>query len=314
MTTTAVRPATAEPSATQGVKHRPTWEQALVYVVVGLPVVGVIAAVYLAAAHGGISWTDAGIAFAFYLVSGFGVTVGFHRYFTHQSFQAKRPLKVAMAVAGSLALEGPVIRWVADHRRHHANSDKDGDPHSPWRFGRSTGGLLKGLWWAHTGWLFDREQTSSRRWAPDLLADPDLRRVNKLFPFIALGSLALPALIGWAITGTAAGAFTAYIWGGLVRIFVVHHVTWSINSLCHVVGSQPFKSRDEARNLAWLAIPSFGESWHNLHHADPKSARHGVDKGQIDTSAGLIRIFEKLGWASEVRWPTEQRLERVRVG
>ena len=313
MTTTTVRPPAADPAAAPGVKHRPTWEQALVYAVVALPVLGVLAAVYLAIQHGGISWVDAGIAFAFYLISGFGVTVGFHRYFTHQSFTAKRPLKIALAVAGSLALEGPVIRWVADHRRHHANSDKDGDPHSPWRFGRSTGGLLKGLWWAHTGWLFDREQTSSRRWAPDLLADPDLRRVNKLFPLIALGSLAVPTLLGWAITGTAMGALTAYIWGGLVRIFVVHHVTWSINSLCHVVGSQPFKSRDEARNLAWLAIPSFGESWHNLHHADPKSARHGVDKGQIDTSAGLIRIFERLGWASEVRWPTEQRLERVRV-
>jgi stearoyl-CoA desaturase (Delta-9 desaturase) len=305
--------AIAEAPLAPSTKLRPLWEQALVYVVVGLPTIGLVVGVWLAATHGGISAVDVGIALAFYLLSGFGITVGFHRYFTHQSFKARRGLKIALAVCGSLALEGPVIRWVADHRKHHAHSDGDEDPHSPWRFGRSTRGLLRGLWWAHTGWLFDREQTSARRWAPDLIADRDLMRLNKLFPVLALSSLIVPTLLGWAITGTAAGAFSAYVWGGLVRILVVHHVTWSINSLCHVVGQKPFRSDDEARNLAWLAIPSFGESWHNLHHADPKLARHGVDKGQVDTSAALIRGFERLGWAYDVKWPEPARLERVRA-
>ncbi len=295
-----------------GTKRRPGWEQALVYVVVGLPVVGLIVAVLLAINYGGISWTDAGIAFVFYLVSGFGVTVGFHRLFTHQAFKTNRPLKIALAIAGSLALEGPVIRWVADHRKHHAYSDAEGDPHSPWRFGSSTRGLLKGLVWAHTGWLFDREQTSARRWAPDLIADPDLMKINKLFPVIALASLLAPTLMGYALTGTAMGAFTAYVWGGLVRILVVHHVTWSINSLCHVIGERPYKTVDKASNVSWLALISFGESWHNLHHADPKCARHGVEKGQLDTSAEVIRLFEKAGWATDVRWPTEKRMARLR--
>ncbi|MBW3639012.1 MAG: fatty acid desaturase, partial [Actinobacteria bacterium] len=289
-------------------KRRPGWEQALVYVVVGLPVVGLIVGVVLAAMFGGISGTDVGIAFLFYLISGFGVTVGFHRLFTHQSFQTNRPLKIALAIAGSLALEGPVIRWVADHRKHHAFSDDEGDPHSPWRFGDSPRALFKGLLWAHTGWLFDREQTSARRWAPDLIADPDLRKINKLFPVIALSSLLAPTLMGYALTGTAMGAFTAYIWGGLVRILVVHHVTWSVNSLCHVIGERPYKTMDQASNVSWLAIVSFGESWHNLHHADPKCARHGVEKRQIDTSAAVIELFEKAGWATNVRWPTEKRM------
>jgi stearoyl-CoA desaturase (delta-9 desaturase) len=309
MTTTDARPVTPTP----GVKQRATWEQALVYLVVFLPVVGVGVGAYLAATDGWLSWTDVIVFVAFYLVSGLGITVGFHRYFTHQSFVAKRPLKIALALAGSLALQGPVIRWVADHRRHHAYSDMEGDPHSPWRFGRDGRSLVKGFWWAHTGWLFDREQTSARRWAPDLCADPDLRAVNKAFPIIALASLGLPAVAGFALTGTASGAFSAYVWAGLVRIFLIHHVTWSINSICHVTGTQPFTSKDEARNVRWLAIPSFGESWHNLHHADPKSARHGVNKGEIDTSALLIRSWEKLGWVSEVRWPTEERIARLKA-
>jgi stearoyl-CoA desaturase (delta-9 desaturase) len=302
------RPARTVP----GIKSRPGWELPLVYLVVGLPVVGLAVGLVLATQYGGISLVDAGIALGFYLFTAFGVTVGFHRYFTHQSFKTGRTLKIVLAIAGMMALEGGVITWVADHRRHHAYSDDEGDPHSPWRYGRSPLGLLRGLWWAHTGWLFDSEKTSARRWAPDLVADPDLIKLNKLFPVFALASLGLPALIGYAVTGTAAGAFSAFIWGALVRILVVHHVTWSVNSLCHVIGDRPFKTKDQASNVNWLAIVSLGESWHNLHHADPKCARHGVEKGQVDPSAGLIRIFEKLGLVWDVRWPTEQRLARIR--
>jgi stearoyl-CoA desaturase (delta-9 desaturase) len=295
-----------------GVKSRPRWEMPLVYLVVLLPVAGLVAGVVLATQHGGISLLDAGIALGFYLFTAFGITVGFHRFFTHQSFKAGRGLKIVLAIAGMMGLEGGVITWVADHRRHHAFSDVEGDPHSPWRYGHSPFGLLRGLWWAHTGWLFDSEKTSATRWAPDLVADPDLIKLNKLFPVFAVASLGLPALIGFAVTGTAGGAFSAFIWGALVRILFVHHVTWSVNSLCHVIGERPFKTKDKASNVNWLAIVSLGESWHNLHHADPKCARHGVEKGQIDPSAGLIKIFEKTGLVWDVRWPTEQRLERIR--
>lgn len=314
--------ATAHPSGTIGPDgtsthppgvggRRPLWEMGLVLFVVAAPTVGVPLAAWLALGQG-ISIFDATLTVVLYLVSALGVTIGFHRLFTHKSFTANRPLTIMLAVCGSLALQGPLIRWVADHRRHHAFSDRDGDPHSPWRYGRSGSGLIRGLWHAHTGWLFDRERTSARRWAPDLLADRDVLFVHKAFPLIGIASLAGPTLLGYAVTGTLRGAIATYVWAGLVRAFAVHHVTWSINSLCHVVGKRPFETRDEASNVWWLALPSFGESWHNMHHADPRCARHGVERHQVDVSAGLIRAFEKAGWATDVRWPDEARLARLR--
>jgi stearoyl-CoA desaturase (delta-9 desaturase) len=218
-----------------------------------------------------------------------------------------------LAVAGTLAIEGPLDRWVADHRKHHAFSDKDGDPHSPWRFGESVPALMKGLFYAHMGWLFDIEQTSRRKYAPDLIDDPAMRRVSRAFPLIVLVSVFLPAVLGGLLTWSWWGALTAFFWAGLVRIALVHHVTWSINSICHVVGEHPFKSRDRSGNVWWLAIPSFGESWHNLHHADPTCARHGVEKGQIDLSARLIAWMEKAGWVWDVRWPKATRLDSRRA-
>jgi stearoyl-CoA desaturase (delta-9 desaturase) len=266
----------------------------------------------------GLSWRDVVLSLAFYAVSGHGITVGFHRYFTHGSFKAGRPLRVALAVAGSLAVEGPVTRWVADHRRHHAYSDKEGDPHSPWRYGTSFGALCKGLFHAHIGWLFDVEQTDQKRFAPDLLADRDVARVNRLFPLWVVVSLGLPALLGgaWAAAvgqSAAVGALTAFFWASVVRMAVLHHVTWSINSICHAVGERPFRTRDQSRNVWPLAFISMGESWHNLHHADPTAARHGVDRWQIDSSAECIRGLEKLGWATDVRWPKQERLAAKRV-
>jgi stearoyl-CoA desaturase (delta-9 desaturase) len=218
-----------------------------------------------------------------------------------------------MAIAGSLAIEGPIIRWVADHRRHHAFSDKPGDPHSPHEYGEGVAALTKGLWHAHVGWLFDPEQTSLEKYAPDLLADDDIVKVHKQFPWLVAVSLLLPPVLGFAFTGTIAGTLTAFFWGSLVRVFVLHHVTWSINSICHTFGSKPFKTRDMSTNFWPLAIISMGESWHNLHHADPTAARHGVDRGQLDSSARLIWLFEKAGWAYDVRWPVRDRLEKVRA-
>jgi stearoyl-CoA desaturase (delta-9 desaturase) len=303
----------ARPAETPDV--RPTWEQAVLYVVVILPFLGVLVGIWLAAALGrGPSLLDAALAVAFFTVAGHGVTVGFHRLFTHGSFTARRGLRIGLALAGSLAIEGPVIRWVADHRRHHAFSDREGDPHSPWRFGSTPRAVVKGLWWAHTGWLFDRERTDKQRFAPDLLADKDLRAIHAAFPALALTSLLLPGVLGYLLSGGSwTAAWTALLWAGLVRVFVLHHVTWSINSICHVVGARPFVTRDKATNVWPLAILSMGESWHNLHHADPTCARHGVDPGQLDSSAAFIRGFERLGWATDVRWPRSDRLDRRRV-
>ncbi len=316
---TTAREAGAAPRATVRVprsdlddEKATTGQRALVGVFVVVPLLALIAAIPVAWAWGFLGWHDAIIALVFYWVSGLGITVGFHRYFTHGSFKAKTALRVALAVCGTLAIEGPVFNWVADHRRHHKYSDKEGDPHSPWRYGDDWKALSKGLVFAHVGWLFDPNKTSKEKFIPDLLADARVRRVHQLFPALVLTSLLLPALIGGLWSMSWYGALTAFFWGSLVRIALLHHVTWSINSICHTFGSEEFEVRDKSRNVAWLAIASFGESWHNLHHADPTCARHGVLKGQLDPSARVIWAFEKLGWAYDIRWPDAGRLEAKR--
>jgi stearoyl-CoA desaturase (delta-9 desaturase) len=278
---------------------------------IAVPFLAVLAAVPVAWGWG-LGWHDLVIALVAYVVSGLGITVGFHRYFTHGSFKAARPLKIALAVAGSLAIEGPVVRWVADHRRHHAFSDRAGDPHSPWRYGETAGALAKGLLHAHLGWMFHTEQTNPRRYAPDLLADRDVARISRSFPVLAAISLLLPAAIGGVASTSWQGAVTAFFWASLVRVSLLHHVTWSINSICHAIGRQPFRTRDRSGNVWWLAVASFGESWHNLHHADPTCARHGVLPGQVDISARVIWLYERFGWAHDVRWPDPSRLQARR--
>lgn len=279
-----------------------------------VPFLAILAAVPVAAVYGWVSWLDVVLAVTMYLVAGHGVTVGFHRYFTHGAFKAKRPLRVALALAGSLAVEGPVNTWVADHRKHHRFSDREGDPHSPWRFGHSIPALLKGLVYAHIGWLFAAEKADKRKYVPDLLRDRDTARISRAFPLLVLVSLLLPPVVGGLVTWSWAGAATAFFWASLVRIGLLHHVTWSINSICHAVGARPFSTRDRSGNVWWLAVASMGESWHNLHHADPTCARHGILPGQVDSSARLIAWFEKAGWATGVRWPRERHLAAGRAG
>jgi stearoyl-CoA desaturase (delta-9 desaturase) len=294
-------------SATLGSDRQSRREQVILAVFIAVPFLAILAAIPVAWGWG-LGWRDVVIAVVMYAIAGHGVTVGFHRHFTHGSFKATRPLRIALAVAGSLAIEGPVVRWVADHRKHHKFSDKEGDPHSPWRYGESVPALLKGLWYAHIGWLFDVEQTPQRQFAPDLLRDRDMVRISRAFPWLAILSLALPPIVGGLWSWSWQGALSAFFWGSLVRVGLLHHSTWSINSICHAMGERPFNSRDRSGNVWWLALLSNGESWHNLHHADPTSARHGVLRGQIDSSARLIWIFEKLGWARDVRWPVPERL------
>ena len=310
MSVTAEAPARDEGPAgpkpvTEGT--RPGYEQLILYVLVLVPFIALLAAV--PAMWGwGLGWHDVVLSFVFYAVSGLGVTVGFHRYLTHGGFKAKRWMRVALAIAGSLSVQGPAIRWVADHRRHHMFSDKEGDPHSPWRFGTSVGALTKGMYYAHMGWLFNRERTNEERFTPDLLADKDIKRVDDLFPVWLVITLFTPAVLGGLWSMSWHGAFTAFFWATLVRISFLHHITWSVNSVCHVIGERPFAARDKSANFWPLAIISFGESWHNSHHADPTCARHGVLKGQLDISARLIELFEWFGWVYDVRWPTQQRI------
>nr|BEK67840.1 fatty acid desaturase [Kitasatospora purpeofusca] len=299
-------------SATRGGEQQGAAERIALGLFIAVPFAALVAAVPVAWGWG-LGWTDLAIATVMYFLTCHGITVGYHRYFTHGAFKANRPVRLALAVAGSLAIEGPLVRWVADHRKHHRYSDKDGDPHSPWRYGETVPALLKGLWWAHMGWLFDEEQTPQLKYAPDLIDDPAIRRISRLFWLWTTVSMLLPPLVGGLVTLSWQGALSAFFWGSLVRVALLHHVTWSINSICHALGSRPFRSRDRSGNVWWLAVLSCGESWHNLHHADPTSARHGVLRGQIDSSARLIRWFELAGWVRDVRWPDAQRIAARRA-
>ena len=249
-----------------------------------------------------LGWSDIAVFAVMYVATGLGVTVGFHRLFTHRSFSTTRPIRAALAILGSAAIEGPVISWVADHRKHHAFSDREGDPHSP-HVDHGTGwrGALRGLAHAHVGWLFIHTHRGRRtRYAPDLLADPIVAYVDRTFLAWALGGLAAAFALGYAIGGTLHTALTGFLWGGGVRMLVLHHVTYSINSLCHFFGRRRFDTGDESRNLAWLALPSLGEAWHNNHHAFPTSAAHGRRPWELDISAAVIWALERMGLAWDV--------------
>jgi stearoyl-CoA desaturase (Delta-9 desaturase) len=289
---------------------RPAGNEVMVKVFVVVPFLGLLGALPFAWGWG-LTVVDGALAAAFYLVTLTGITVGYHRHFTHRSFKATRPVRVTLAALGSMALQGPVISWVADHRRHHAFTDREGDPHSPWLFGTTPAAVARGFCHAHFGWMLRPNRTNPARFAPDLLSDPDIARINRQFPFWTAVSLVAPAVLGGLLSWSWWGAATAFFWAGLVRIGVQHHVTWSVNSICHMVGDRPWTDKDRSTNFWPLAIVSLGESWHNLHHADPTCARHGVGRGQIDISARTIAILERLGWAYDIRWPTPRRLARL---
>jgi stearoyl-CoA desaturase (Delta-9 desaturase) len=283
---------------------------------VAIPFVATLAAIVVLW-NQAVSWTDLGILAVMYLLTGVGVTVGFHRLLTHRSFLVPKWLEYTFAGFGSMAVQGPVIHWVADHRKHHAHADHEGDPHSPHvGHGDGVGGVLRGLWHAHVGWLLDRQgQASPRKYARDLYEDRGMRRISRAFPWFVLASLALPALAGWLLTGTLAGAATGLLWGGFVRIFFVHHITWSVNSVCHFLGNRRFETDDESTNVPWLALLSFGESWHHNHHAFPRSAEHGLRRWEraLDPSALVIWTLERVGLARKVvRITPERQLQRER--
>ncbi len=250
-----------------------------------------------------------------YFATGFGITIGFHRMLTHRSFETSRPVKALFAILGSAAIEGPVISWVADHRKHHAFTDVEGDPHSPHvDHGHGLRGALKGLFHAHVGWLFVHTQRANKeRYAKDLIDDPVIAWVSRTFLLWTALGLLVPFLLGWAIGGSVQLGLTGLLWGGAVRMLVLHHVTYSINSLCHVFGSRRFETDDESRNLGWLAPLAMGENFHNNHHAFPTSARHGLGPGQIDSAAAIIGLMERTGLVWDVKRPSEAQQARKRI-
>jgi len=277
-----------------------------------LPFVAFLAAIVLLW-NKAVSGRDLVILGAMYFLTAAGVTVGYHRLFTHRAFDAPRPVRYLFAVLGSMAVQGPLIDWVADHRKHHAFTDTEGDPHSPHHdHGEGLKGALEGLWYAHMGWLFVTQGTAEkRRFARDLLEDGGMRRISRAFPWLVLLGLAIPFALGFGLSGSLAGGLTALLWGGFVRIFMVHHVTWSVNSVCHFFGRRRFDTDDYSTNVLWLALPSLGESWHHNHHAFPRSARHGLRWWEVDPSALIILGMKKVGLARNVVLVSEERqLER----
>jgi stearoyl-CoA desaturase (Delta-9 desaturase) len=277
-----------------------------------LPFVGVIAAIVLLW-NRAVDLTDVGILVISYLVTAIGVTVGFHRLLTHRAFATYPWLERTFAVMGSLSVQGSVMDWVADHRKHHAHTDVEGDPHSP-HVGHGSG--MAGLWHAHTGWLLETQgQADWRKYARDLYDDPAMRSIGRSFPLLAVLSLAAPTLAGWALHGfTLSGALQGLVWGGLVRIFLVHHVTWSVNSICHFFGTRRFAIEDRSTNVAWLSLLSLGESWHHNHHAFPRSAMHGLRRWEVDPSAWIIGALERIGLAwNVIRISPERQLAKATV-
>jgi stearoyl-CoA desaturase (delta-9 desaturase) len=261
-----------------------------------------------------VSATDLAILAAMYLLTATGITVGYHRMLTHRSFRTHKPTEYVFAALGSMAVQGSVIAWVADHRKHHAHTDVEGDPHSP-HVGHGDGmaGVLRGLWHAHTGWLLSEHGRADwKKYAPDLYEDPGMRLINRRFVSLVFVGLAIPALAGYLLTGTLLGAATGLLWGGLVRVFFVHHVTWSVNSVCHFLGSRRFEVEDQSTNVFWLALPSLGESWHHNHHAFPRSAVHGLRRWELDPSAVLIAAMERVGLAwNVIRIAPERQAAKV---
>ena len=272
-----------------------------------VPFAGLLTAIILLWGRG-FHWSELGLMLGFYVATVLGITVGFHRYFTHKSFETFRWVQVTLALLGSMAIEGPMIKWVALHRRHHQHSDTEEDPHSPHGFGHGVWGVLKGFWHAHIGWIFTPDAPGLARYATDLMKQRPWRVISALFPLWATVGLLLPALIGGLISMTWNGALLGFIWGGLVRVFLVHHVTWSVNSIGHLWGSQPFKSHDESRNNFIVGVLALGEGWHNNHHAFPTSARHGLRWWQVDVSYYVIKVMAwcKLAW--KVKLPSPQAM------
>jgi stearoyl-CoA desaturase (Delta-9 desaturase) len=296
------------------VRARTTWPSRLVtFLAVAGPPLGLISVM-------GLLWgvaarpVDVLVLIAMYIICGLGISVGYHRYFTHKSFETTRWMRATLAILGSMTLQGPVTQWVTDHRKHHALSDKPGDPHSPHTHGDGWAGTVLGLWHAHVGWLFrTKGMERGLQYGRDLYEDRMIRWIDRLYFVWVAATFAIPFVIGWAIgDGSLQLGVEAFVWGGVLRIFLFQHVTWSVNSVCHRFGRRPFATRDESRNNVAIALLTFGEGWHNNHHAFPSSARHGLLPRQFDLSAVIIRGLERVGVVWDVKLPEAASLTRRR--
>ncbi|MEM7680413.1 MAG: fatty acid desaturase [Planctomycetota bacterium] len=282
---------------------------------VAIPFGGFLAAIILLWGVA-FNWLFLALMISMYLITGFGITIGYHRLFTHRSFKAPRPIVALLAIMGSMAVQGPVLQWVAVHRRHHRHSDHDHDPHSPHGHGHGIWNTLKGVWHSHLGWVITSyrftptpeeklsEKHELKRSVKDLLQDPLIKWMNYTFPIWMVLGMVIPAAIGGLVMGTWTGALLGFLWGGLARCTLMHHMTWSINSVCHIWGTRPFHSHDHSRNNPIFGVLALGEGWHNNHHAFPTSARHGLRWWEIDFSYLIIRGMERIGLASDVRTPS----------
>jgi len=288
--------------------------RAVTLVAVVVPPLGILSAMGLlwgVAFH----WIDLFALAGFYVLCAFGTTIGFHRYFTHRGFSARKPVEAALAILGCMTMQGPLTQWVTDHRKHHALSDQPGDPHSPHvGHGEGAWGAVRGFVHAHVGWLFDNlGMEQGREYGKDLYENRLVRTIDRLYVLWVVLTLGLPFLIGYAVSGTLAAGFEALVWGGLIRIFCYQHATFSVNSICHMFGRKDYRSRDEARNNWLVALLVFGEGWHNNHHAFPSSARHGLRRWQVDVSWWVIRGLEKLRLVWDVKVPDERQQLRRRA-
>ncbi len=281
---------------------------------VTLPPLGVMWAMYLLWG-GWFDWSGLVALVVMYIATGLGVTIGYHRLFAHKAFVTTTPISVFLMILGGMSAQGPLIWWVGTHRRHHRHSDQEEDPHSPHAHrARGVIGWTKGFLHAHVGWLFTSTRESNHQYVPDLLGNPTIMRINRLFPLWVAAGLVLPGIVCGLVTMTWTGAALGVLWGGLIRMFLLHHSTWSINSVCHVWGWRDYRSDDHSRNNPVMGILSFGEGWHNNHHAFPTSARHGLKWWQLDVSWLVIRSLQACGLATHVRLPTESRMKARRRG
>lgn len=289
-----------------------TVERRVALIVIVVPFIGFIYTLYYFWGNG-LNLVDMLLLFAFAVIHEFGVTAGYHRYFTHNSFKASKGLTYFLGITGSMTVQGPLLLWVAAHRKHHQFSDHHGDPHSPHLNGSGVWGALKGLWHSHTGWMLNFDLDDWVFYVPDLIRNKQTYWIHKTYLWWVSLGLVLPALLGGVISQSWQGALSGFLWVGLTRIFLGHHFTWSVNSICHFFGSQPFHTKDESRNNFLVALLSFGEGWHNNHHAFPTSARHGLFWWQIDIAYWFIVCMSYLGFASDVKLPKQQAIESKRI-
>lgn len=272
------------------------------------PFLGTLAAIALLWDRG-INAVDLSLMLGLAILTQLGINVGYHRLFTHRAFRTTAPVEFVLASLGSMAAQGPVLQWVATHRRHHEHSDRPHDPHSPHFYGSAVFGVLRGLWHSHLGWMIESTPANMDRYVKDLNRNRVVRVSSALFPFWVLVGFAIPAAIGGLAAGSWEGAFYGALWGGVVRLFLVHHLTWSVNSVCHLWGARPYASNDESRNNAFVGVFALGEGWHNTHHAFPTSARHGLEWWQFDAAWWVIRGLSAVGLAWDVRLPSEQAIQ-----